>query len=136
MKEEQVLQMKPLVLAYIGDCVYELYTRSRLIEGPYRDVSDLHKKAIHFVNAAAQANIIRTLSDELTEVEANVVRRARNTHTNTFPKNADITDYHMATGFEALIGYLHLTEQKERLDYILNKSAEIGAEYNGSRENK
>jgi ribonuclease-3 family protein len=125
MTEEQAFTVKPLVLAYLGDGVYDLYIRSRLIEGKYRDAHDLHVKKIRFVNAAAQAYIIRELDERLTGRERDVTRYGRNAHSNTVPKNANVTDYHAATGFEALLGYLKLSEQEERLDQILELSYEL-----------
>lgn len=126
MTEEQVLQMKPLVQAYVGDSIYEVYIREYLIVHPYKNVHDLHKKATSFVKAQAQAEILSELQSELTQRELDVVRRGRNAHPRTVPKNADIGQYHMATGFEALIGYLYLSEQNERLAAILQRSVEIG----------
>ena len=131
MTPEQVIQIKPLVQAYIGDCVYEQYIRTYLISKPYKNVHDLHRKATAFVKAGAQAEILLHLQDALTEKEKDVVRRGRNAHPHTVPKNADIGHYHLATGFEALIGYLHLTEDFQRLDYILQKSVVIGEELYG-----
>lgn len=135
MTEEQVLQMKPLVQAYIGDCVYELYVREHLLAGQYGDVNRLHKKAIRYVKAQAQARILYALEPELTPREADVARRGRNAHVHTVPKNAEIADYHAATGFEALIGYLHLTEQRERLAHILRRATEIGEAEIGEERN-
>ncbi len=126
MTEEQVLQIKPLVQAYIGDCIYEVYIREYLIAHPYKNVHDLHKKATLFVKAKAQAEIVTILQDELTPKELDIVRRGRNAHPHTVPKNADIGQYHMATGFEALIGFLHLSNQQERLETLLQRSVEIG----------
>ena len=131
MTEMDALQIKPLVQAYIGDAVYEQFVRDFLLRKPYRDAHDLHRKAIPFVRAGGQADILRVLSEELTEKEADVVRRGRNAHANTIPKNADVNTYHLATGFEALIGFLHLSGQDERLQYILNKSMEIGESLHG-----
>ncbi len=131
MTQEQVIQIKPLVQAYIGDCVYEQYIRSYLISKPYRNVHDLHKKATAFVKAGAQAEILMRLQEELTPQENDIVRRGRNAHPHTVPKNADIGHYHLATGFEALIGYLHLAEDFGRLEYILQKSVEIGEDLYG-----
>ena len=118
--------MKPLVQAYIGDCIYEVYIREYLIAHSYKNVHDLHKKATLFVKAKAQAEIVMELQEELTQKELDVVRRGRNAHPHTVPKNADIGQYHMATGFEALVGYLHLSGQKERLETLLQRSVEIG----------
>ena len=119
MTEGQAFSVKPLVLAYLGDGVFDLYIRERLIEGKYRDAHDLHMKKIRFVNAGAQAYILRMLEETLTDREKDVVRYGRNAHTNTVPKNANISDYHVATGFEALLGYLKLSGQEERLGQLL-----------------
>lgn len=124
----EILQMKPLALAFVGDCVYELYVRNYLLTGKYRDVNELHRKSVFFVKAKAQAYILYALEEELSEEEHNVVRRGRNAHPHTVPKNADVVDYRYATAYEALIGYLYLSGNSERLDYILKKSIEIGSE--------
>ena len=124
----EILQMKPLALAFVGDCVYELYVRNYLLTGKYRDVNELHRKSVFFVKAKAQAYILHALEEELSEEEHNVVRRGRNAHPHTVPKNADVVDYRYATAYEALIGYLYLSGNSERLDYILKKSIEIGSE--------
>ncbi len=125
MKEEQAFLTKPLVLAYIGDAVFESYVRHRLVNEKYRDAHDLHVRSIKFVSAAAQSGILKKLEQELTDREKDVVRFGRNAHSNTVPKNADITDYHAATGFEALVGYLDLSGQTERLEELLNRSFEF-----------
>ncbi len=127
----ELLEMKPLAMAFIGDCVYELYIRNFLLTEPYRDVNELHRKSITFVKAKAQADILHTLYEELTEEEQNIARRGRNTHPHTVPKNANVADYRYATAYEALVGYLYLSGQKERLMYILEKSVEIGRNNNG-----
>ena len=118
--------MKPLALAFVGDCVYELYIRNMLISEKYRDVNELHRKSVFFVKAKAQAQILHALESELTEEEVNIVRRGRNAHPHTVPKNADVVDYRYATAFETLIGYIYLSGDSERLEYILQKSVEIG----------
>lgn len=122
----ELVQMKPLALAFVGDCVYELYIRNLLISEKFRDVNELHRKSVHFVKAKAQAYILHGIEEELTEDEINVVRRGRNAHPHTVPKNADVTDYRYATAFETLIGYIYLTGNKDRLEYILKKSVDIG----------
>ena len=129
MTEEQAFLTKPLVLAYIGDAVFELYIRRRLVYGKYRDAHDLHVKSVKYVNASAQAAMIQHIDPGLTQREKDVVRFGRNAHSNTVPKHADITEYHAATGFEALLGYLELSGQKERLCEILDMAFEYG---NGS----
>lgn len=122
--EEKAVQIKPLVLAYIGDSVYELYVRNRLINGKYRDVNQLHHMAISLVRAKSQAEILHTVEPFLSEREQDIVRRGRNAHTNTVPKNSDIVTYHHATGFEALVGFLYITNQAGRLNEILEKAFE------------
>lgn len=128
----ELLNMKPLALAFVGDCVYELYIRNFLITEKYRDVNELHRKSVFYVKAKAQAYILHTLEEELTEDEQNFVRRGRNAHPHTVPKNANVIDYRYATAYEALIGYLYLSGNNERLRYILEKSVEIGRMRNES----
>lgn len=128
----ELLNMKPLALAFVGDCVYELYIRNFLITEKYRDVNELHRKSVFYVKAKAQAYILHTLEEELTEDEQNFVRRGRNAHPHTVPKNANVIDYRYATAYEALIGYLYLSGNRERLRYILEKSVEIGRMRNES----
>ena len=126
MDKIKLITMSPLVLAYLGDTVYESYIREHLIrENINRKVNNLHKLAIQYSKAKAQATIIHELEDELTEEEMKIFKRGRNQKSHTAPKNADIIDYKYATGFEALIGYLYLSEDKERLEYIVKKGIEI-----------
>ena len=125
MDKIKLITMSPLVLAYLGDTVYESYIREHLIrQNINRKVNNLHKLAIQYSKAKAQATIIHEL-DELTEEEMKIFKRGRNQKSHTAPKNADIIDYKYATGFEALIGYLYLSEDKERLEYIVKKGIEI-----------
>lgn len=109
-----------LELAYLGDTVYDLYVRSHLVEQGGR-VGKMHRQAIRLVCAKAQAEALTRIQDELTEEEANVVRRARNVHQSP-PKNADPADYQKATGLEALIGYLYASGREERLGELLKKA--------------
>ena len=126
MDKIKLITMSPLVLAYLGDTVYESYIREHLIrQNINRKVNNLHKLAIQYSKAKAQATIIHELEDELTEEEMKIFKRGRNQKSHTAPKNADIIDYKHATGFEALIGYLYLSEDKERLEYIVKKGIEI-----------
>ncbi|MDF2520202.1 MAG: hypothetical protein K0R84_830 [Clostridia bacterium] len=115
LSETDIRMYNPLVLAYIGDAVYDTFVRSLLVSGGSMQVAKLHKRAIGYVQAKAQAAIIEKLHDTLTEDELDIVRRGRNTKSATVPKNADINDYRYATGFEALIGYLYLTGNIKRL---------------------
>lgn len=118
--KEDARQVNPLVLAYIGDSVYEVFIRTFLVE-KNRDmpVHKLHKKAIEFVKAHAQSEFIKELENQLSEEEIYFFKRGRNSKSATTPKNADIQEYRFATGFESLIGFLYLTEQFERLEYLL-----------------
>ena len=126
MDKIKLITMSPLVLAYLGDTVYESYIREHLIrQNINRKVNNLHKLAIQYSKAKAQATIIHELEDELTEEEMKIFKRGRNQKSHTSPKNADIIDYKYATGFEALIGYLYLSEDKERLEYIVKRGIEI-----------
>ena len=126
MDKIKLITMSPLVLAYLGDTVYESYIREHLIrQNINRKVNNLHKLAIQYSKAKAQATIIHELEDELTEEEMKIFKRGRNQKSHTAPKNADIIDYKYATGFEALIGYLYISEDKERLEYIVKKGIEI-----------
>ena len=109
-----------LELAYLGDTVYDLYVRSHLVEQGGR-VGKMHRQAIRLVCAKAQAEALNRIQDELTEEEANVVRRARNVHQSP-PKNADPADYQKATGLEALIGFLYASGREERLGELLKKA--------------
>lgn len=123
---KEARNMSPLVLAYMGDAVYEAYIRKYLVvKYSNNKVNDLHKRAISFVKAKSQALAVLFLEDQLSEEESYIVRRGRNQKSNTVPKNADITDYKYATGFECLIGYLHLIEEKDRMENIINKAIEF-----------
>lgn len=115
LSENQVRMMSPLVLAYIGDTIYDLLVRTYLILTNKVSVHNLHNQAISFVNAGAQAHTLEMIFEKLTDEEKNIVRRGRNAKSGTVPKNADIGEYRYATGFEALLGYLYLTEQTDRL---------------------
>ena len=106
-----------LELAYLGDSLYDLYVREHLIAQGGR-VRNLHRHAIKLVCAHAQSEALGRVEDGLTEAEAAVVRRARNTR-QTPPRNADIGEYHRATALEALVGYLYVTGQRERMNEIL-----------------
>ena len=107
-------EFSPLVLAYIGDAVYELIIRSILVSGGNRPVNKLNKDATSLVKAGAQAQIIKLIKDELSEEEFTIFKRGRNSSPHTMAKNASMTDYTYATGFESLIGFLYLDNQFDR----------------------
>lgn len=105
----------PLVLAYIGDGIYELIIRTVLVGQGNRQVHALHKKASGIVKASAQAALAQAVLEELTEEETLVFKRGRNAKTVSMAKHASMHDYRHATGFEALMGYLYLTGQTTRM---------------------
>lgn len=121
---EEVEQLNPLVLAYIGDAVFEMYVRIHIIGNGRYKTNMLHKMSIAFVSARAQAKILDRIFEQLTEKEQDIVRRGRNAHANTIPKNATIADYKKATAFEALIGYLFLMKNEKRLEEIIGLAFE------------
>lgn len=114
---EDIAMLSPLHLAYIGDAVYELLVRSHVLSKKI-PVKDLHKLSTEYVKAKAQADIVHGLEEYLTEEERAIVIRGRNAKSNTVAKNASLIDYKYATGFEALIGYLYLTENNARIGEI------------------
>lgn len=115
----EVNTMSPLTWAYIGDSVYELYIRQYLINTTKLKPHKLHIEAIKYVKAGAQAKILEKVKQSLTEEEQEIVKRGRNAENHHLPKNATVQEYMYSTGFEALIGYLYLTKQDERLKEIL-----------------
>ncbi|MGL5149209.1 MAG: Mini-ribonuclease 3 [Clostridium sp.] len=118
--------LNPLQLAIIGDGVYEIYIRNYVLANNISlSAHKIHKEAIKYVKAKGQSDIIHKLQDELTEEELYIFKRGRNSKSATVPKNADLRDYRMATGFEALIGYLYLVGNKARLEYILERCIEV-----------
>lgn len=110
-------------LAYLGDAVYEIYIREILIKSGIAKVNDLQKEAIKYVSAKGQAYFLNKLleDDFLTAEEIEIVKRARNNKSSNHPKNTDVITYKYATGFEALIGYLHLEKQEQRIEEIISK---------------
>lgn len=121
--ENALRECSPLILAYIGDAVFELIVRTHIVEIGQRKIKDIHLDTVAMVKADSQAHIIRQIIDELSEAEQDIVRRGRNTHSHP-PKNADIQAYRMSTGFEALLGYLYLKGDEERLSYLLKRILE------------
>lgn len=116
--EEEVNMLSPLTWAYVGDCIFELYIRTNLVNKSKLKPHKLHIETIKYVKAKAQANFLKSIESKLTEKELDIVRRARNTQNHHLPKNADPVDYMYATAFEGLVGYLYLTKQDARLKEI------------------
>lgn len=125
----------PAQLAYAGDAVYELLVRSYVINNHDTNVNKMHRLTVKFVKAQAQAYIIKILDNELTEDEKRIVKRGRNAKVTSSPKNAEMMEYKYATGFEALIGYLYLGNELDRLMELFNKTIEILNEKDSENEN-
>ncbi|MFU0833325.1 MAG: Mini-ribonuclease 3 [Oscillospiraceae bacterium] len=108
-------RMSALTLAFIGDAVFEVFVRERLVCQSQRPVSQLHRAAVEQVCARAQADFVQKLLPVLNREEQDILRRGRNAHSNHVPKNADPGEYHAATAFESLFGYLYLSGRIDRL---------------------
>ena len=113
-KEVDIKAYSPLTLAYIGDCIYDVIIRTVIVERGNRTANKLHKAAVKYVNAGTQAAMIEALQEQLTDEEAAVYRRGRNAKSYSTAKNATVGDYRKATGMEALIGYLYLSDRLDR----------------------
>lgn len=109
----------PLTFAFVGDVVFELIVRTKVAEEANRSVKQLNKEKVGVVNAAAQARLIEEIFPFLNEKEKEIYKRGRNARTASPAKNQSLSDYHKATGFEALCGYLYLTGAMERLLFLL-----------------
>lgn len=114
-EEVDIKTYSPLTLAFIGDGVFDLVIRSVLVGRTNMQTEKLHKMKSEIVKAKTQAELAAVLKDDLTEEEQGYYRRGRNAHSYSSAKNASIADYRKATGFEALIGYLYLTNQNDRI---------------------
>ena len=119
--KQEVELMSPLTWAYIGDAVYELFIRNKLINETNLKPHKLHIEAIKYVKAKSQAEKLNEIYENLTDEEKDIVRRGRNTQNHHLPKNSNVQEYMYSTAFEALIGYLYLTKQNTRLKEILEK---------------
>lgn len=123
--EKQARELNPLVLAYIGDGVHTLYVRTKEMRNTTAKADKLHKLVTQQVKAEAQAKSLDAIRHLFTEEEEGIFLRARNSHQHSVAKNASIADYKTATGFEAVIGYLYLTGQNQRLDYLLSSGDQL-----------
>ena len=120
-KDIKVDTLSPLTLAFTGDAVFSLFIREMLVCQANRPVGELHKLSVNWVKAEAQSKGMHAILPLLTEKETEVFKRGRNAHTSHTPKNQSGCDYHYATGFEALVGYLYLKDETERLNELLNE---------------
>jgi len=133
MVDESKRTYPPLVLAYIGDAIFEAHIRTYLI-GKYKgNVNKLHRYATKYVKASAQAASVHAIRSLLSEEEWGIVKRGRNQKSNSVPKNASLADYKYATGFEALIGYHHLHGNNARIKEIVAYSISFTEDGLGER---
>lgn len=113
-------QLSPLNLAFIGDCIYEILVREMLVTRANRPVNDLHKESVKYVSAKAQTKAFEKIEAVLSEEELAVFKRGRNAKVGHNPKSASTQEYHIATGVEALFGYLYLTDNMSRIKELFN----------------
>ena len=127
-KDVDLRTYSPLTLAFLGDCVYDIIIRTVVVERGNRAPQGLHKKKSYLVNAKAQKELVESIQDLLTFEEEDIYRRGRNAKSYSTAKNASIGDYRKATGFEALLGYLYLNDQMDRVLYLVKEGLNrIGA---------
>lgn len=124
--------MNPLKLAFLGDAIFEAYVRTYIISKYTLTVHELSKATVRFVKASAQAQVVRSLEPLLSEEEMQMIKRGRNQKSGSVPKNALLSDYKYATGFEALVGYLHLIGAHDRLETIVCSAIEAIEREDGS----
>ena len=128
-KEVDLRTYSPLTLAFLGDCAYDIIIRTVVVERGNRAPQGLHKKKSYLVNAKTQKEIIESIQDLLTPEEEDIYRRGRNAKSYTTAKNASVGDYRKATGFEALLGYLYLDDNMDRVLFLVKEGLKrIGAE--------
>lgn len=133
-KKQDFLQLNGLALAYVGDAIYEIYIRDYLIRQGQTKPNMLHRMATQYVSAKGQCYLMQEMltANLLSDEEITMYKRGRNAKSHTSAKNADITTYRIATGFESLMGYLHLTNEKERLEFLVDWCIKkVGEKING-----
>ena len=123
--------LSPLTLAFVGDVVYELLVREKIVQVGSMPTKILNALKVELVRASAQAIVYDALEPMLTEEEHDILKRGRNSHTGSVPKNGSVADYRKATGVEALFGYLYLKKDSERLQLLFEKAMEVSQ---GERE--
>lgn len=121
LSKKDIEMLNPIVLAYVGDAVYEVFIRNVIVSRGIWQPKRLHKESVSFVKAQAQAELLEAVKEDFSEEESDIVRRGRNAKSGTIPKNAGMMDYKNATGFESLIGYLYLLGRYGRLKEIFEK---------------
>lgn len=125
--KEEARMLNPLQLALIGDAVYEVFVRTYILDNNKElSAHKIHVETVHYVKAQGQSDIVKRIEEMLNEEEFYIFKRGRNTKSATVPKNANVRDYRSATGFEALVGYLYLTNQMERLLELMKKGLSEG----------
>ncbi len=124
LSQKDIVQLNPLVLSFIGDSVQTLYVRSKLVINSNHKAGKLHILASKEINATSQAKAMRKILVHLTLEESEIYKRARNSKTTSPAKNASISDYHSASGFEAVIGYLYLMNKSKRINELLHLAYE------------
>lgn len=126
LSEAELKKVPILSFAYVGDCVFEMYIRMIAAAKLFKNAANAHKFTVSFVNAGAQSKMAQHLLENgiYTEAEADVFRRGRNAKPGSVPKNADVADYHRATGFEAVLGYLYMSGERERALILCEKAFE------------
>lgn len=117
----QLREYAPLALAFVGDAVLELVVRTHLVTAARRRMKELHLETVGVVKAENQARLVRQIYNELSEAEQDIIRRGRNARS-TPPRNVDPADYGLSNGFEALLGYLYLKGDEERLTYLIEQA--------------
>ncbi len=127
-EEQNPKLLSPLTLAFVGDGVYELLVRKRIVEAGSMPPKKLNAHKVEMVRASAQAAVYDGLEPLLTEDERDMLKRGRNAHTGSVPKNAQMADYRKATGVEALFGFLYLKGDRERLYFLFDEAMRIFTE--------
>jgi ribonuclease-3 family protein len=121
LNKTQATGLNPIVLAFVGDAVYSLFVRQKLVFFSDAKSGELNKLAVKEVKASAQANLITKIMPLLTEEEISIFKRARNSKKSTKAKSATVTEYNLSTGFEAVIGYLYLIGEIDRINFLINE---------------
>lgn len=126
--ENEIERLPPLTLAYIGDAVFEVLVRTYLVSKGTNKVGRLHKMSVDFVSARSQAKFVKCVENILTQRENYILKSGRNANSATIPKNANVSDYRWATGFEAVFGYLYLKKEYDRINTLIEKIIEYRQE--------